>query len=172
MTEKLNVIYFISDGEYIKIGKADDLEARLIKFQTDNPRPIEILATIQVIDTPTIFEEERLAHDYFQQYRVKGEWFKKDILPLIPNYVKTRGGEILKETVKLLNRKQTIIGTLEGPKPINFFRPKCYFFPHLPAQIKGRAGPGETYRTISWQGKRVYVSGRFWKIYSEIKQGY
>jgi len=171
MTEILNVIYFISDGDYVKIGKADDLTERLVTITTHNPRDIKILATIKV-GKNNIFKEERLAHEFFENYRIKGEWFSKDILPLLPDYIKKRNGFILNLEEKYLNRKQTMVATLEGLKPINSFRPRCHFFPHLPAQIKGKAGPGETYRTILFKGKRVFISGSFWNIYRELLKNY
>jgi hypothetical protein len=170
---KKNIIYFAAESsgegvEYIKIGKADDFEKRLPEIQTGNPRPLKLLASISSLD---LFKEERLAHDYFSKYRApKGEWFSMDILPLIPEYVKKRNGVILSLEEDYLNRKQTMINTLyDGLQPINNFRPRCYFLPHLPAQILGKAGTNETYRTIPYMGKRVFVSGSMWKIICNIK---
>ncbi len=171
MIEFLNVIYFLFDGQYVKIGKADNLTERLISLTTNNPRDIKILATITV-GKNNIFKEERLAHEFFEKYKIKGEWFSEDILSLLPDYIKKRNGVISNLEEQYLSRKQTMVATLEGLKPINSFRPRCHFFPHLPAQIKGKAGPGETYRTILYKDKRVFISGSFWNIYREIKNNY
>ena len=89
MIEFLNVIYFLFDGQYVKIGKADNLTERLIALTTNNPRDIKILATITV-GKNNIFKEERLAHEFFEKYKIKGEWFSEDILPLLPDYIKKK----------------------------------------------------------------------------------
>ena len=53
MIEFLNVIYFLFDGQYVKIGKADNLTERLLSLTTNNPRDIKILATITIqFNTP------------------------------------------------------------------------------------------------------------------------
>ena len=34
--------------------------------------------------------EERLAHNFFKQWHLRGEWYKLDIIPMIKDYIKKR----------------------------------------------------------------------------------
>ena len=44
--KKITCIYFISDGNYIKIGQAKDLQNRITGMQTENPRELFVIARI------------------------------------------------------------------------------------------------------------------------------
>lgn len=90
VTDKIvDYVYFISDGEYVKIGKGHPLE-RLKGCQTGNARKLQLLFTIPVgravwngnkyYKTPGV-PAEKLLHEMFSKYQVIGEWF--DILQLI-----------------------------------------------------------------------------------------
>jgi len=66
-------IYFISDGECVKIGKANDVKKRLQGIQTGNSKPLKLLYTMK--------GDERLEsflHELFADYRKVGEWFVID----------------------------------------------------------------------------------------------
>lgn len=68
-------IYFLSDGEYIKIGYTkQDVYSRINSLQTGNARELVYLGEI-----PGNIEVESNLHNRFKHLRVKGEWFKKDI---------------------------------------------------------------------------------------------
>lgn len=80
-------VYFITDGEYVKIGKGLPFN-RMKSCQTGNPRRLKILFTIPVGEeakggeywwraTPGKPAEEAL-HQMFKHYHILGEWF--DIL--------------------------------------------------------------------------------------------
>ena len=167
MINKKPAVYFITDGEYIKIGKAVDLIERIRGMQSGNPKKLIALAVIEVLET-SLNAEEKKAHKYFKNYRLKNnfnrEWFSKDILPLIDEYVKDRKGKIIDKAVELINRtKKTTknrwtINTLWGPENLDRTRPRCYFYPEHQAQITGHAGPGENYRKMMWKGKKLYIS--------------
>lgn len=64
-------VYFISDGEFVKIGVASDPEQRIKALQTSTPHPLELLCTLEG-DYPL----ERKLHTMFADYRASGEWFK------------------------------------------------------------------------------------------------
>jgi hypothetical protein len=64
-------VYFITDGEAIKIGKADKPKSRLSGLQTSHHKPLRFLATM-----PGGAELERELHGVFAQFRIRGEWFK------------------------------------------------------------------------------------------------
>ena len=69
----IDLIYFIWDGDHVKIGTSVNPIPRLKSLQTGNPRKLEILATmIGGRDT------EKSLHDQFSHLRVSGEWFRPD----------------------------------------------------------------------------------------------
>lgn len=60
----------------MKIGKARDPEQRLRDLQTGCPYQLKIIAKIKCRSDRHALEVERLAHKYFDRYRMRGEWFK------------------------------------------------------------------------------------------------
>lgn len=67
------MIYFVTDGEYVKIGFSDDndgVSQRVSALQTGNARRLSLIATI-----PGGIEEESILHSVFRDLRVRGEWF-------------------------------------------------------------------------------------------------
>jgi hypothetical protein len=64
-------VYFITDGEFIKIGVAVDPQKRLNGLQTGNPRQLRLLGTV-----PGGTSLERGLHACFQARHVHGEWFR------------------------------------------------------------------------------------------------
>lgn len=64
------MVYFLTDGEYIKIGIATNLKNRVAKLQTGNARKIKIL---KIIDGYRCLEKK--LHNIFISYRLEGEWF-------------------------------------------------------------------------------------------------
>ena len=69
------MIYFISDGQYTKIGVADNPEKRLMELQTGNARKLELLTSIN-----GSYGEERKIHSVLNKHRVLGEWFEIPII--------------------------------------------------------------------------------------------
>jgi len=76
-------IYFISDGDAIKIGKSTDPERRMRSMQTGHPKRLWLIGTISESRMT-----EAQAHARFADHLVRGEWFKsrpaivKDIMAL------------------------------------------------------------------------------------------
>lgn len=66
------MVYFITDGEFIKIGKSENPIERMKKLQTGNVRELKMLATYQCYDE----DLEGYIHKRFSHDRVRGEWFK------------------------------------------------------------------------------------------------
>lgn len=64
-------VYIIGFGPYVKIGITTDLNMRLSALQT--PEPVKEYALLN-----GWLREERALHDRFAQYRLKGEWFRKE----------------------------------------------------------------------------------------------
>lgn len=65
------MVYFITDGEFIKIGKANDPNQRLSELQTGNPKPLWIIKQIKGDE-----KQERRLHQIFKSWHHRGEWFK------------------------------------------------------------------------------------------------
>lgn len=74
----MSVVYFISDGEYIKIGMSYNVEKRLAALQTSNPRALKLLRTILVPNEDWARYLEQELHKHFGEKRVAGEWFLLD----------------------------------------------------------------------------------------------
>lgn len=68
-------VYFISDGEFIKIGKANNVERRMKELQTGNPKKLEILKIIKCSNEQEAYELERFLHSILHSVQSFGEWF-------------------------------------------------------------------------------------------------
>lgn len=78
-------IYAISDGEFVKLGKANNPLIRLANLQTGNPRKLKILFTIRC-DNP--FTVEAALHRFYKNCHISGEWFKITNITTLYNNVK------------------------------------------------------------------------------------
>lgn len=65
------MVYFITDGEFIKIGKANNPNQRLSELQTGNPKSLWIVKQIKGDE-----KQERMLHQIFKTWHYRGEWFK------------------------------------------------------------------------------------------------
>lgn len=66
-------VYFITDGEAIKIGYSGSAGVRLKALQSSHPKPLRILHTI-----PGSMDDERRLHRQFEHLRIHGEWFRPE----------------------------------------------------------------------------------------------
>lgn len=64
------MIYFVSNGEAIKIGRSDNVSARMAALAVGAPRRLELLATVDG-SAP----HEARVHADLVKYRLNGEWF-------------------------------------------------------------------------------------------------
>ena len=72
---KSSHVYFVTDGVYIKIGVADNVEFRMQQLQTGNARKLTLLMNIRYPDRTAAFWGEKEFHDYYADKRLSGEWF-------------------------------------------------------------------------------------------------
>lgn len=75
---ELGIIYFISDGNKIKIGKtlAPNIYQRITQLQTGNPNRLILLGYIMVTDGYEYLNAvESLLHKRYKRFQKKGEWF-------------------------------------------------------------------------------------------------
>lgn len=89
-------VYFITDGEYVKIGVSRCLENRFNTLQSANPRELSVMA---VIYPKNIFEIESYYHLKYKGKRLHGEWFdiKAEVEQLIEESQKRKREEELRK---------------------------------------------------------------------------
>jgi len=68
--DKSGRVYFLRDGDHIKIGTSTDVRARVAGGQTMNPRKLVLIGSI-----PGGRQLEESLHLKFWPLRVRGEWF-------------------------------------------------------------------------------------------------
>ena len=80
-------VYFVMSDGFIKIGVSAQLRLRLADLQTGNPRPLEVLHTLEGTE-----ETEHILHERFSAHRIQGEWFYPvpELLTLIRESQKSR----------------------------------------------------------------------------------
>ncbi len=68
-------IYFITDGEFIKIGiTSGSLRTKISVIKAHNPRNLEVLFVIDDEDEDMV-ELEKTLHRRFENCNIGGEWF-------------------------------------------------------------------------------------------------
>lgn len=65
------MIYFISDGQYIKIGYSGNPEKALNELQKNSPKELKLLYTLS-----GSLKDKQILHKQLSETRVNGEWFK------------------------------------------------------------------------------------------------
>lgn len=68
-------VYFISNGDNIKIGKANNPLGRLKQLQTSSDSVLTILGVIECYSDSDALQFEARLHIYFSKQRLSGEWF-------------------------------------------------------------------------------------------------
>jgi len=174
-------IYFLLDKgtNKVKIGSAENLEKRLTALRTGASSELIVYATIPCLEQQKNSEEKK-AHNYFKKYKSKNkhnrEWFEPGILPFILAYVEERKGVLINENNSLNNKKSKKIedrfirNTVFGLETFERKIPRCYFFPEHNADLLTSAGINEKYRSISWKGKRVYISKKFHVLMMQLRK--
>jgi hypothetical protein len=71
--QSLVYVYFVGDGELVKIGRTINMEGRLAALQTSHHRKLELLAL--AVGDP---KSETTLHRRFSAGRTRGEWFRRD----------------------------------------------------------------------------------------------
>lgn len=64
-------VYVAGFGSYVKIGITTNLDSRMAQLQT--PEPMMVYALLDGWAA-----EERELHERFSEYRLRGEWFRRD----------------------------------------------------------------------------------------------
>ena len=66
-------VYFVRAGDFIKIGWARDVDARVDALQVASPVELRLLGTVE-----GSYDVERLMHSRFAHLRARGEWFRAE----------------------------------------------------------------------------------------------
>ena len=74
-------VYFVSDGQFVKIGKANNVQSRLNSLQCGNVKELKLLAIIPCKNEKSATSVEGALHTLYSQYKIFREWY--DILPQI-----------------------------------------------------------------------------------------
>ena len=83
---KPGFVYFISAGDAIKIGFASVVTARLSALQISTHNNLTLLAQI-----PGTRLTEKEYHDRFEEYLIRGEWFRSDAEPILQEINRING---------------------------------------------------------------------------------
>lgn len=73
--EPEKMLYLIRcNGGACKIGVSKEPETRLKQLQKANPKPLELVATVETVEngSKTV---EKLFHEYYEADHIHGEWF-------------------------------------------------------------------------------------------------
>jgi hypothetical protein len=127
-------VYFVTDGEAVKIGFSTCVEDRLSAMQTSHPKALTIIGAFPGY----VYEESRL-HTHFGHLHIRGEWFRPD--PAITALVAKL------ETVRRnLDLQVTTVSDVALGKP-----PKQ-------RTIRPRVAPSEAVAFMRWRKKQAFAS--------------
>lgn len=68
------MVYFITDGEYTKIGRGKHIRPIINRINTSNPRKISLVALVE-----GHLDVQKKLHKEFQRQKVHGEWYEISI---------------------------------------------------------------------------------------------
>ena len=80
-------VYFISDvcSGMVKIGLAKNAYARLADLQVANPNKLKLVKRFIFDCRHRATKAERILHIIFEDFSVRGEWFKMEVLDFLDN---------------------------------------------------------------------------------------
>ncbi len=76
-------VYAVQCGEFIKVGVAYNIPARLSSMQTGNPHQLEVIAALEFDAEGAARFAEKAAHRFLAQHAHRGEWFKIEAPPVL-----------------------------------------------------------------------------------------
>jgi hypothetical protein len=76
-------LYAIRCGEFIKVGVANNMSARVSAMQTGNPHSLEVIAALEFEAEGAARFAEKAAHHFMAQHVHRGEWFKIEAAPVL-----------------------------------------------------------------------------------------
>ncbi len=76
LKDRVTYIYFITDGEYTKIGMSNNPKERLAVLQVGNPKQLTVAYTLPYENRQHAKQVESLLHKVYEPYLIRGEWYK------------------------------------------------------------------------------------------------
>ena len=147
-------IYFITDGEAIKIGKTNNVKNRLRVLQTAQPRELKCVKVIEC-EEDNVDRVEQSLHTKFKKAHIRGEWF--DFTEDIKSYLGCAAFPVYKER-EIVNKNDQLIEELR--EKIKNTEAQCDFW-------KGQA---EFYSEQF--SKMLHIFGDAQKLYSDKQKLY
>lgn len=92
------VVYAITDGEYVKVGWANNPEKRKRLLQCGNVKQLRTLGRIDCTCKQQAMDYERIIHKKYARYRIRGEWFSVEVL----NHKYWKRGKLKSKRIALL----------------------------------------------------------------------
>jgi hypothetical protein len=77
-----------SDAEAVKVGFSTDPASRLRNLTNNSPFPLDLIVLI-----PGSRETERLLHDRLADYKLRGEWYSREVIPEMTRLIWNTLGE-------------------------------------------------------------------------------
>lgn len=89
----MSYVYFITDNHgHIKIGKANDMMARMKELQTGNPYKLSPVLSLWMESEEKAFHLENALHKHLRNFQMEGEWFRAaPVMQLLDQEVVTVG---------------------------------------------------------------------------------
>ena len=158
-----NENYDISD--YVKIGKADDVELRLSGLQIGNPNKMKVAAVIECKNSSDARRLEKELHRKYSRLHVRGEWFhwSRDIV----NEFKVDKNLMSSKKVRDSLINNTLWENEKTEFGIETF-PSCFFYPQLYAQIMTNYEDAQKL-TVPWRTMEFPTGGKQMLIDSDGK---
>ena len=84
---KKHYLYAISNGEQVKLGMSSDVNKRLKALQTSSPSDLVLLWKYYIANTSAdAIKIEKLLHRACKEFRIRGEWFTMDCIPIVNSF--------------------------------------------------------------------------------------
>jgi predicted GIY-YIG superfamily endonuclease len=85
-TDKECYVYFIQAGRGpVKVGYTSNVKQRLENMQVGSPDPLSVVFTAGPMSKMMAQAVEKDLHSFFRCQHLRGEWFKKTIIPKLKN---------------------------------------------------------------------------------------
>ena len=152
-------------SDYVKIGKADDVELRFSRLQIGNPNKLKLAAVIECKNSSEAYRLETELHRKYAHLHVRGEWFHWT--ENIVNEFKIDENLISSKKVRDSLINNTLWENEKTEFGIETF-PSCFFYPQLYAQIMTNYEDAQKL-TVPWRTMEFPTGGKQMLIGSDGK---
>ena len=101
-------VYFITDGNYLKIGVSKDVERRIKQLQTAHGNKLKLIRKVKCQTRDSAFKSEKWLHDMFSLYQTdndnkSSEWFE---IAVLRNVMELSDREIIRCKIRKTSKKE------------------------------------------------------------------